>query len=745
MMTGEEFFTRFGAKLTASQREAVESVDGAVLVLAVPGSGKTTALILRLGYMLLVRGIAPERTLTMTYTVAATVEMRERFRALFGSEYADRLEFRTINGVSAKIIGYYGRTFGKRAPFALCDSEADLIAIIRRAYSAQTGEYADDGTVKELRSAITYAKNMMLSAEELSSVEAPVKDFPALFSAYCDALRSRRLMDYDDQMVYAYTILQKNESVLSFFRETYPYISVDEAQDTSKIQHAIIALLAGERGNIFMVGDEDQSIYGFRAAYPEALMTFGGTYPGARIIKMEDNFRTADEIIAAANLFISCNKNRYEKTMRPTRGVHSPISVARALTREAQYKLMAELAKRETGECAVLYRNNESALPLIDIMERENIPYSCRKFDDSFFTSRVVSDVVDIISFAFDPTDTERFMRIYYKLGSLLTKEQAKAACESARRTGQNILISAQRSCRLSKYAADAVSDVIADLGELKISTAANAVLILRLRLGYAQYAERSGIDLGKLDILSLIAEYQPDALALLRRLEELRRIIAEHENSGGVTLSTIHSAKGLEFSKVYIIDVMDGILPSVPCEKDEALYEEERRLFYVAMTRAKDELCLFSFSKREEFVLEVTENIPREVMSDALIGAAMNTVGKKYAHAVFGEGIVKAQVGDRHLIEFSGGRSAFLTLSEMLANRERTFRASVREKPVSGKTASPEDFKPGQKVEHTAFGRGVVLTVSGDVAAVRFFRDNVIRRLGLKLCAANGILSIEE
>ena len=276
--------------LNAQQSEAVKTVEGPVLLLAVPGSGKTTVLVLRLGYMILNCGIAPENILTVTYTVAATQDMAKRFAGYFGGELAARLEFRTINGICAKIIAYYSRAIGKK-PFEL------VTGILTQIYQQVEQNWPTEADLRNVRTLITYIKNQMLTEKEIKALSkqkgSPLRaadcdiNIAAIYERYNRWLREQHLMDYDDQMVYALTILRKVPQVLEHFQEQYRYICVDEAQDTSRIQHTIIALLASKFDNLFMVGDEDQSIYGFRAACPEALINFEKEHSGAKVLLME--------------------------------------------------------------------------------------------------------------------------------------------------------------------------------------------------------------------------------------------------------------------------------------------------------------------------------------------------------------------------------------------------------------------------------------------------------------------------
>ena len=274
---------RYSLSLDEQQEQAVQAVDGPVLLLAVPGSGKTTVLVSRVGYLCLARGIPPEQILTMTYTVAAARDMRTRFTALFGEQAAQRLEFRTINGVCSQIIRTYERRLGRTA-FTLLEDAGQRGALLGELYRAQTGEFAAESTVKALMTAVTYAKNQMLTGEELAQVQVEGVEFSKIFRDYEQALRQSRRMDYDDQMVYALRILRQHPRILEEFQGRFRYFCVDEAQDTSRIQHRIIRMLAGQSQNLFLVGDEDQSIYGFRAAWPQALMEFRQIYPEGEVL-----------------------------------------------------------------------------------------------------------------------------------------------------------------------------------------------------------------------------------------------------------------------------------------------------------------------------------------------------------------------------------------------------------------------------------------------------------------------------
>ena len=726
-MDREAFDRKYAARLNRQQQEAVHAVEGPVLLLAVPGSGKTTVLVTRLGYMLCCCGIAPDQILTMTYTRAAAGEMKQRFAALFGQDCPHPPEIRTINGVSSKIIAYYAQNCGKRPPFILAEDESALAKLVSDLYRDLCGEYPTQSVVKELRKSIAYAKNMMLPEERLGELDTGFEKFPELYREYGKALRDNKWMDYDDQMVYAKKILELHEDVRTHFQNRFPYICVDESQDTYRIQHAIIRLLAGKSGNIFMVGDEDQSIYGFRAAYPDALMQFEQTYPGARVLLMEENYRSTPEILRAADAFIRKNHHRRPKTIHPTRASGAAVRVISAMDRADQYPWLVNMAASVQEETAVLYRNNDSALPLIDLLDRGGIPYRCRQTDDTFFTHRIVTDILDIIAFAHDGQNTEVFLRIYYKLGGGISKKEAEFACEKSAASGKPILQELLRFPQLPTFVRDSVTGLISLLPRLLTDPAQRGLDCIWQELRYRDYVERQQLDGNRFEILRLLAAQEPSLDGLTDRLAYLRDLVTRPPAApdAGVLLSTVHSSKGLEYDTVYLLDVLDGILPAAdPKEpEDQKLYQEERRIFYVAMTRAKDHLFLFSCLDRESsFIRELQKDLPVETSeADDVFGSVeIDPCGKPYHHARKGRGTVLACCQGRCLIEYSGGEMQLLTVGEMYDQRRLLQR--LPEKPAVRKEGvSAAGAIAGRSVVHTVFGPGRITAYKDPVVTIRF------------------------
>ena len=662
-MEWQEFERKFPQKLNKQQKEAVQSVEGPVLLLAVPGSGKTTVLVTRLGYMIYAKGIAPEKILTVTYTVAATEDMAARFASLFGTDMADRLTFKTINGICAGIIHTYGRKTG-RTPFALLNDEKVIADTLAKIYQKTERTYATESDLQTVRTLITYIKNSMLTEAEIRELDktADMK-ISAIYKEYNTWLWEQKLMDYDDQMVYAYTMLQRFPELLRLYQDKFPYLCVDEAQDTSKIQHAIIALLSSRTENLFMVGDEDQSIYGFRAAYPEALLSFEKNHPGAKVLLMEENFRSGAGIVNAADTFIQKNTLRHKKHMRAIKDGEEVVKEIAVKTRDDQYRYLAAVAEKcaaaQTGgvtgnvtegkaggvtgnvtegkagsmtgnvtegkagsrtagaahTVAVLYRDHECALPLIDLLERKEIPYRMRNAEISFFTHRTVLDVLNIMKLAMHPKDAETFLQVYYKINTYIRKEDALQIARISETQDISVWNAAVRYHGLSDYTMSSVQNTRMHMQQLLTERGDKAVKRILYYMGYQEYLERCGLKADKIEILRILGSREDSMAGLLQRLRELQDILTRKETdySCNFILSTIHASKGLEYDTVYLMDVTDGILPAQMLKNPEKAsreeretYEEERRLFYVGATRAKSELYVFTTGKPHSFCKEL-------------------------------------------------------------------------------------------------------------------------------------------
>ena len=619
------FKARYDVRLDRQQERAAQTVRGATLLLAVPGSGKTTTLVARLGYLTLERGIRPETIACITYTTAAAEEMRSRFAAWFGSpNVAERITFCTINALAKRVyedgclrLGTTPRSVDKEATRRL------LLEACRKVRNA----YVSEGDLTDVETAISYVKNMMLLGDEnaIADISAGAEGFAKILGLYQSGLQGRGLMDFDDQILLAFEALDNDRELWRSWHERFRYWCVDEAQDTSKAQHNLIYRIAGRGGNVFVVGDEDQSIFGYRGAYPKALLDFKYVYANAFTIKMERNYRSGEEIVAAASSFIRRNKGRFDKGMSADRGGGATLRALPAKSRTDQWRAVFDLVRDGNRETAVLYRDNDAAIPLVDRLLREGVAFRLRKGKRTYFDSPVVRDVRGFVALARDPWDGEAFMRVYHKASCFLKKRDAEWAVRRSRRGGPSILeaLVAQMSGYRKPWEVERDTENAERFGSLirgLSDTAPAAALTSLAGGGYGEYLEEHGQSTTKLDILRDLAERESDFDGLFARLDALDKLFknpAIPEDGCRLTLSSVHSAKGLEFDRVVVMDAVDGIFPStrpnvLDRSKDSsATHQEERRLFYVAITRARDELVLVRpEGERTPFVDEI---IPRD------------------------------------------------------------------------------------------------------------------------------------
>ncbi len=673
-----DFCEKYAIKLNDRQAEAVRAIEGPVLLLAVPGSGKTTVLVARLGYMILCKGIKPSHILAMTYTRAATADMKRRFLEKFGEKNAERLEIRTINGVADGILRTYGR-MRHTSPFRVISSD-ERRALIAEIYSSVCEDYPDEGVVADAGNLISYIKNMMLSTpEEISKLGNARLDIYKLYTEYQRRMTEIRRMDYDDQLVYALRVMRRYPDVRDEVRRRFTYICVDEAQDTSRVQHELIAAIARPRNNIFMVGDEDQSIFSFRAAYPKALLDFTGNFKNALTLKIEQNYRSLPEITALANAFIASNRDRYNKSMVPTRSGRAEVSIKKFITPQAAEDFVFDRVCEADDDTAFLYRINENIIPLVDRLEREGVPYRLlRAGEVMFFSRRTVRDVCDILRLALDPYDRVRFSRVYSRLGLYISRDESRAAMRYSEEHSVPVI--------------DALGEIKAFRGESEKRYKGWLALLSRIPKMSADRAidgiVHSGSFLGdehpedervsQYRVLSAISEHSENAEALLLRMEELRALMAEPKNDrGGPVISTVHSSKGLEYKSVYIADLKLGSFPlDPPVSVLGSLEEEERRLFYVALTRAKDKLCLVSTDKPcSPFVTESEKHLERIYGDERMTLKATERraffaelpLGQTVEHRDYGEGQIIAADKYTVTVRFSKGDDHRFWINELI------------------------------------------------------------------------------
>ena len=670
-MTFDEFLTEYNLSFNDEQKAAICAADGPVCLLASPGSGKTRTLVSRVGYLILCCGVDPAKILTMTYTVAATRDMEERFASYFGNELASKVEFRTINGVAQRVINMFSRATGKK-PYELITDEKERAKYIRQAYLNVRKEWPVESDIRDVGASITLMKNMLYSDGEIARYKTDIRDFSKIYGEYRRLLSENRRMDFDDQLVTCYKLLSRVPALLLAMQNSYTYICLDEAQDTSRVQHEIVSLLASHTRRLFMVGDEDQSIYKFRGAFPKGILDFKKRYPEGKMLIMEKNYRSDGYIVRAADLFIQKNTERHKKHIVAVRPEINRVVRKTVPVKSRQYDELLKAVCAEKKQVAVLARNNESLIPVVDRLEARNIPYRIRQAELSFFTHPVVSDIRNFLLLALDNRNADAFSGICFKTNLYIRKDAAELTANLIKEG--STLSNALRHTAEKTYQWKKADEFIKTLSRISMAAPKAAIQMILSALEYDGYLERMKISRSKVDILKAIAEGQKSIGDFLSRLDCLQDIMSGKAGTPGakIILSTIHSSKGLEYDSVHLIDVYDGCFPeaavtSKSTKEEKSVYEEERRLFYVGVTRAKNHLTVYSYDDSvctfvDEFAKGMDSTVCLMKKEKAVISADDPSFkefadpfapGIRVVHKTFGEGTVVKKEGKKITIDF--------------------------------------------------------------------------------------------
>lgn len=613
----DELKKKYGINLNEQQKLAASHRDGPAVILAVPGAGKTTVLIARTANLILNYNINPLNILSVTFSRASANDMEKRFRTLFGNIIRDGIHFSTIHSFAYYLLRGYSSITGKKFRVVENNGGVNKVSILKKLHYEINGSNINDDELDDLVNSIGFVKNMMIDEKDFKKYNFNIDNFNEIYRRYERFKRENEYIDYDDMLTLSFDILKNNKQILEKFRERYKYIQIDEGQDTSKIQHEIIKLIASPNNNIFLVGDEDQCIYGFRGAYPDAIINFEKIYRGARVFFMEENFRSTKNIVSLANEFIKSNMERHDKNLFTRRDAGEPVRIKFLKDDKEQIEYTVEQLKtlKNLKSTAVLYRNNISAIPIADALDRNRIPFYLRDYKFHFFNHWVVLDIISFMNLSLYPDNIEAFERIYYKFDRYIPRRAVEylkdnmncGSCFKAVKEYPDLNPNEMRrldafersfiylSGRKPKDAIDYIESCLSYKDYLKDNAK-------RLRYSY------ESLNLILSD-LKLIAENTKTIEEFLNRLDELKRII-ENANSNrdknAVTLSTVHSSKGLEFDNVYMVDLIEGQFPASSSinssdEDEEKDIEEERRLFYVGMTRAKKNLTLVAINSKND------------------------------------------------------------------------------------------------------------------------------------------------
>ena len=591
-----------------AQKTALSHRDGPMMVLAGPGSGKTTVITHRIK-RLLEQGVSPSGILVITFTKAAAREMKERFFSLMKQEgenservsAAEAVSFGTFHAVFYHILrlayGFSGNNI---------ISEEDKKKYFKDFIEASGLDVEDTGEfIAALINEISYVKGNRIDPACYYSGNCPEEWFKKLYAGYEDMLRDKGKLDFDDMLVLCYELFSERRDILSAWQKKYKYILVDEFQDINRLQYEIVKMLALPENNLFIVGDDDQSIYRFRGARPEIMLGFEKDFPGAKRVLLAENYRSTRDIVETSLRLISHNKVRFEKKLLPTHGAGRPVDInvyknpveeAEAIARRIrQY----EQAGYPYTDMSVLFRTGISSGLLAEKLMEYNIPFIMRDVIPNFYSHWIAKDILSYLELGNGGRKRSDFFRIMNRPKRYLSRdafETPEVSLEAVRAYYRDRDWMEERLCDLETH--------LRIIGRLKPAAAINYI---RRSVGYdgylKEYAEFRRL---KPEEFFEVADRLMESASGFSGLEEWKEHIRQYEETlkdrredvAGVTLSTMHSAKGLEYRIVFIADVNEGVIPhhkaGLPAD-----IEEERRLFYVALTRAKERLHLCAVRER--------------------------------------------------------------------------------------------------------------------------------------------------
>ena len=730
-MTAEEFDKRYCEKLNKEQLVAVHSVNGPVMILAVPGSGKTTVLVKRLGYMMLVCGIEAKNIAAITYTNAATEELKERCIKDYG-EIAQTIRFSTINSLCMTILKFSAQKSGKNLPSMVSyQKQKEVIeeALLERK--------VDPKNIRRAISLISLIKNNMLDKEKQDEVGKEIcEKFSEIYEFYNNSLNAEGLMDFDDQMLFALKEL-KDPYFKGITENTFKYICVDEAQDTSLLQFAVIEAIAEGNKNLFIVGDEDQSIYGFRGATTTNILSFNSRYPQAKVVKIQENYRSSEGITSVANRFVKQNKNRIDKEIISTKPYGKRVQIVKCSMHRYQYDYAARLAIRkykENKSVAIIYRNNSSSIPFLTYFTAYKTPYSVRKLEGELIDPAIIRDFECILAIAQKEEDPERFVDVLSMLGERASKKELESAKKNykERKKKDNFieeLVAVTQSIQ-KKTRLEAIAKEFNKLNDVSGREAFN---ILLRRIGY-----RREIDEITKQGIEFLADRCDNFKALCESIKDVCSTADMMRGNKGIILTTAHSSKGLEFDVVIMVDIKDGVFPASPKTEDDKsrnLGEEERRLFYVALTRAKEELYLIDVKGiSSSYIEEIEKYIPQIRSEEGVLHFNISDSSMFYDKNL-GAGEIKALCDENVLIKFEK-KYMLYSLPELVINQQIFYDTGKVESVETKAVKKDESFtlEKGDRVEHKEYGIGEVMEIEDKDAYINF--EAGMKRIRYKIAA---------
>ena len=587
--------------LNHAQTEAVAHNKGPCMVLAGPGSGKTLTIAKRIEYLIMKHKVRPEEILVITFTKYAAWEMKNRTRSICGpSSYA--VTFGTFHGI------YYGiLKWAYRLNQSNLLSDEEKYRILREIlpgidWDQEPEADEEKDYLQELAIEIGNVKNNCMDIEEYEPVKYTTEKFRKLYRTYEETKKKYRKIDFEDMLIQCRDLFMKRPDILKKWQEKFQYILVDEFQDVNQAQYDVVRMLAAPQDNLFVVGDDDQSVYGFRGAKPGIMKEFMKDYPKARQILLDVNYRSSGYIVKGALRVIGNNKIRFEKKIeafrKPDETVH--VQEVKDPVQEAEYVLERIREYREKGvsytEMAVLYRTNVDARAMSELMTEYQIPFVMKEHLNNIYEHFIALDMISYLRLSQGEYDRKYFLQIANRPNRYLTRESMK--------TGNVSYESLRRYYRDKDWMVDRIDQLEWDMKMICDKTPYAAIQYIRKRMGYDEFLKEYAAyrKISSEDLFAVLEEIWQNSKGYgtikewFEHIESYGKMLKEQNKKNGekegVNLMTMHAAKGLEFDTVFVIEANEGSCPYKKATADEEI-EEERRLFYVAMTRAKRKLVI--------------------------------------------------------------------------------------------------------------------------------------------------------
>ena len=583
-------------KLTDKQILAKNHKNGPCMVLAVPGAGKTTMLLERIDE--LSKEINPEKILSLTFSRTQAMDMKKRFEEKESIDY--KTNFMTIHAFCYLVIRNYYKRQNRKLKILESDDSYNKYNLIQKIYFDINNRTMSNEDLKNFFSTVGYMRN---SLSDISYLEkSDIKNIEKIYRIYENFKKENFYIDFDDMQTLAYRLLSEDHRLLRSVKNKYKYIQLDEGQDTSLLQFKILEKIVFPENNLMVVADDDQSIYGFRAANPEYLLNFTNVFKDAKIITMNENHRSSTQIVNVSDSFIKLNKNRYEKDIFTKNPPKNKVNlVCRKDSYDAYKYIINHIEDGKTN--AILYRNNISSLNLVSFLMEDEIKFAINSGSYDFFDSIVIKDMEKIIYFSENLNDVEVFSDIYYKIKTYLTKEEVmKLEYKPINSSIFDYLYEI-----IDDEKAYNLMDKEKQIKHIRKLTIDRKISYIYSYMGYKDYIKMFSSKYNEVIFnKDLYLESIINFTKGLRTIDEFYDRVQAYKNyvnrnkKSNLILSTIHKSKGLEYDNVFVIDLVRNEFPMIVNQDDkENELEEERRIFYVAMTRARENLHLISLKKR--------------------------------------------------------------------------------------------------------------------------------------------------